>query len=107
MTSQLFSTTIKEVTVDTAVASSEAISYGAYTAGAVYIPAGSSITTLTWHACETIDGTYLAAEDSSSAAVTQTVAASQCHPIPEALLGCRFIKATGNAAGVMGVTLKD
>lgn len=102
-----FSTDIAEVTVSDAVAGSEAIVYGPYASGMVYIPAGSSITTLTWYACATKDGTYLPAEDAASGAVTQTVAASQAHPIPVALLGCRFIKAEGNAAGVMGVTLKD
>ena len=107
MSSNHYSVTMKEVTVGDAVADSEAIDYGSYASGMVFIPAGSSITALTWHACETINGTYLAAEDASSAAVTQTVAASQAHPIPVALLGCRYIKAVGDAAGVMGVTLKD
>lgn len=107
MTNQRYSSTIPSVTVATSVASSEAIKYGPYASGSVYVPAGSSLTTLTWHACETEGGTYLAAEDASSAAVTQTVAASQTHPIPVALAGARFIKITGNAAGVVGVTLKD
>lgn len=108
MSSNHYSATIPSVTVDgSAVADSEAIKYGAYASGSIYVPAGSSMTTLTWFACETVDGTYLAAEDAASAAVTQTVAASQSHPIPVALAGARFIKATANASGVMGVTLKD
>ena len=101
-----YSISISSIAVGTAVASSEPIGYGLYSSGSVYVPAGSSLTTLTWHACETKDGTYLAAEDAASTAVTQTVAASQTHPIPVALLGARFIKATGNAAGTIGVTLK-
>jgi len=107
MTNQRYSQSIPDVTVATAVATSQVIRYGPWAGGMVYIPAGSSMTTLTWHACETEDGTYLAAEDAASSAVTQTVAASQAHPIPVALAGARFIKATANAAGVMGVTLKD
>tara|TARA_Y100000593_G_scaffold80998_1_gene151349 strand:- start:2659 stop:2883 length:225 start_codon:yes stop_codon:yes gene_type:complete len=73
----------------------------------VYVPAGSSITTLTWHAAEKPGGTYLAAEDASSSAVTQTVAASQAHPIPTALQGAQVIKATGNAVGTIDITMKS
>jgi len=102
-----FSSSIAEVSVGAGVADSEAINYGAYASGMIYIPAGSNLTTLTWWACETIDGTYLRARDSAGAAVTQTVAASQAHPIPVALLGARFIKAVGGVTGTMGVTLKD
>lgn len=102
-----YSLTIPEVTIGDAVADSEAIGYGAYASGQVYVPAASSITSLTWWACETEDGTYLPAQDSSGSAVTQTVAASEAHPIPVALLGCRFIKAVGNVTGTIGVTLKD
>ena len=107
MTTARYSVSISSVIVDTNIADSTAINYGDFETGMVYVPAGSSLTTLTWHACATIDGTYLAAEDSASAAVTQTVAVSQAHPIPAALSGCRFLKITGNADGVVGVTLKD
>jgi|LakMenE01Jun11ns_1017448.scaffolds.fasta_scaffold9957538_6 hypothetical protein len=107
MTSAKYSVSIPSIAVGTTVAASDAIAFGDFETGMVYIPAGSSITTLTWHASVAQDGTYLAAEDASSAAVTQTVAASQAHPIPAALMGARFLKITGNAAGVVGVTLKD
>ena len=107
MTSQRYSISIPSVAIGTDVANSDAIDFSSFTDGMVYVPAGSSLTTLTWHTCATIDGTYLAAEDASSAAVTQTVAASQAHPIPAALAGARFLKITGNAAGTVGVTLKD
>ena len=107
MPNQRKSSHIDSVAVGTAVSGSDAIGYGPYASGMVFVPSGSTITTLTWHACGTEDGTYVAAEDASSNAVTQTVAASQAHPIPAALQGCRFIKATGNAAGTVGVSLKD
>jgi hypothetical protein len=107
MTNQRYSATIPDVTVATAVANSQPINYGGFASGMVHVPAGSSLTTLTWHACLTEDGTYIAAEDAASAAVTQTVAASQAHPIPAALAGARFLKVTGNAAGTIGITLKD
>lgn len=107
MTNQRYSDSIPSVDVGTTVDSSDLIEFGSFATGMVYVPAGSSLTTLTWHTCESKAGTYLAAEDASSAAVTQTVAASQAHPIPAALAGARFLKITGNAAGIVGVTLKD
>lgn len=107
MTTTRYSVSANSVAVGTTVAASDAIVFGDFANGMVYIPAGSSLTTLTWHASTELSGTYLAAEDAASAAVTQTVAASQSHPIPVALSGARFLKITGNAAGVVGVTLKD
>lgn len=107
MTTARYSTTIPAVVIGTTVDASDAIAFGDSETGMVYVPAGSSLTTLTWHASTEPNGTYLAAEDAVSAAVTQTVAASQAHPIPAALSGARFLKITGNAAGVVGVTLKD
>ena len=93
--------------VDTNIADSAAINYGDFETGMVLVPSGASYVTLTWHTCGTEDGTYLPASDSAGVAVTQTVAASKAYPIPVALKGARFLKITGNAAGVVGVTLKD
>lgn len=107
MSNTRYSLTNDSVAVGTTVGASAAIDYGDFNDGMVYIPNGSSITTLTWHTALSRDGTYLAAEDAASAAVTQTVAADQAHPIPAALRGARFIKMTANAAGTVGVTLKD
>jgi hypothetical protein len=107
MTNARYSVSAGSVSVGTTVSASDAIAFGDFANGMVYIPAGSSLTTLTWHASVDVDGAYLAAEDAASTAVTQTVAAGQAHPIPAALSGARFLKVTGNAAGVVGVTLKD
>jgi hypothetical protein len=107
MTTAKYSVSIDSITVATAVANSSAIGYGDFEKGMVSIPGGSSLTTLTWHASGSEDGTYLPAQNSSGAAITQTVAASKVYPIPSDLNGARFLKITGNAAGVVGVTLKD
>lgn len=107
MTNARYSVANDSVAVGTSVATSDPIAFGDFVDGMVHIPAGSSITTLTWHASTERAGTYLAAEDASSTAITQTVAASQAHPIPTALRGARFLKITGNAAGTVGVSLKD
>lgn len=105
-TTARYSQSIDSVTVGTAVANSVAISYGDFEKGMVSVPAGSSLTTLTWHASGVEDGTYLPANNASGA-ITQTVSASKVYPIPSDLAGARFLKITGNAAGVVGVTLKD
>lgn len=106
MTNQRYAATMPDITVATAVANSQTIGYGPFASGMVHVPTGSSITTLTWHA-SVDDSTYEAAEDSASAAVTQAVAGGQAHPIPAALAGAKYIRATANAAGTIGVTLKD
>ena len=98
--------TINEVAVGTAVDSSDEIGYESFASGMVFIKT-AGMTTLTWHASATRGGTYMAAEDASSAAVSQTVANNQAHPIPVALLGARFLKITGNVAGTVAISLKD
>lgn len=109
MISAKYSQSIESVTVATAVADSVAINYGDFEKGMVSVPTGSSLTTLTWHASGSEAGTYLPAFSSEAVpvAVTQTVSGGKVYPIPIDLLGARFLKITGNAAGVVGVTLKD
>lgn len=107
MTNARYSNSAGSVAVGTSVAASDVIVFGDFASGMIHVPAGSALTTLTWHSSVEADGAYLAAEDAASAAVTQTVAAGQAHPIPSSLSGARFLKITGNAAGVVGVTLKD
>lgn len=103
-----FSTNILTVTVDTTAAASEEILYSEYTSGTVHIPtvAGASITTLTWHVAPVAGGTYLPAQDYDGAAVTQTVAKTKAYPIPLALIGSVALKAVGNAAGTVDISLK-
>jgi hypothetical protein len=107
MTNARYSASIESVSVGTVAASSTAINYEDSNSGMVYVPVGSTITTLTWHASTSINGAYLAADDAAGAALVQTVAAGQAHPIPAALSGARFIKITGDVAGVVGITMKD
>lgn len=109
MTTAKYSTSIPSVIVDTAVGNSSVINYGDFEKGMVSVPSGSGLTTLTWHASDVEGGTYLPAFSSAAvpAAVTQTVSASKVYPIPSDLNGARFLKITGNTAGVVGVTLKD
>jgi hypothetical protein len=87
---------------------SDEILYGEYTSGEIHLASGNTITQLTWYSAPTSGGTYEPAYDYDGAAITQTVAADQSHPIPLALIGCRFIKAvtTGGTGDDVEITLK-
>jgi hypothetical protein len=102
------SNTILEVTVDTTAAASEEINFSGYAGGVVFIPttAGASITTLTWYAAEKSGGTYLPLSDEDGVAVAQTVSHTKVYALPSALYGCRFLKAVGNAAGTIIISVK-
>jgi hypothetical protein len=107
VTTQRYSDSINSVAVATSVASSEAINFSDFETGRVHVPSGSSLTTLTWHASLEENGDYTQVRDSLNANVTSTVAAGYNYQFPVSLTGARFVKITGNAAGVVGVTLKD
>jgi len=112
MISAKYSQSIESLAVGTAVGDSGEIGYGDFEKGMVFVPAGSSLTTLTWNSSlKSVNdgGTYLPAFSSAAVpvAITQTVSASKVYPIPSDLWGARFLKITGNVAGVVGVTLKD
>ncbi len=94
------------VSLNTAEGTTEEIPYEAYAGGMVFIPSGSSITTLTWWAAPKRGGTFLAAKDEDAAAVTQTVAASDAIEIPKALYGAGAIKAVTNASGNVEISFK-
>jgi hypothetical protein len=93
------------VAIGAAIADSDAIGFGAFIAGHFDVPSGSSITSLTWYTCHEVDGTYIAAQDSLGALV-QTVAASKSYRLPTDLIGARFLKAVGDAAGTIYVHKK-
>ena len=106
-----FSTTHLSVVAAAAVADSTEILYGEYTSGMVHLANGNAITEITWYAAPEAGGTYEPAYDYDAAAITQTVAADQSHPIPLALIGNIAIKAvttagTGGAANAFSVSLK-
>lgn len=107
MTTQRYSVSILSVAVGTSAANSAVIDFEAFETGRVHIPTGSALTTLTWYASLTEDGAYTIVRDGSNNNVTSTVAADYNYQFPAALTGARFVKIVGNAAGVVGVTLKD
>lgn len=100
------SNTVISVTVDTTAAACEEIIFGSYAGAILFIPTGSSVTSLTWYVAEKPGGTYLAANDEDGVAVTQTVAAAKAYALPSALYGARALKAVSDAAGSFAISMK-
>lgn len=77
-----------------------------FASGEIFVPTGSTITTLTYHVAPAAGGTYIPAQDAAGAAVTQTVAAAKAYPIPAVIFGARSAKIVTNASGTVDVNLK-
>jgi hypothetical protein len=107
VTNQRYTAAIGSVTVGTTVAASAAIDFSNSDRGMIFVPAGATFVTLTWHASTSMNGTYLPARSESNVAVTTTVVAGQAYPIPDVLRNSSFLKITGDVAGVVGITMKD
>lgn len=70
----------------------------------VYVPAGSTITSLTFYAAPARAGTHLALYDTDGNAVIVTVAAGRVYPVPSACQGAGAIKMVGDADGSVQVS---
>lgn len=96
------------MTVDASAASSStAVPYGLSAGGTIFVPTGSSITTLTFHVADSASGTMVALYDTDNAAVTLTVAADRAYPVPDQCFGAPYWTVTGNAAGTVTVVTKS
>ena len=98
------------VAVTASAATTGTIDFSEYAGGCIYVPTGSSLTSLTFHIAPKYDGTYLAAYDDSSlsapAAVVLTVSAAKAYPLPACLYGAGAFKMVGDTTGTVYVTLK-
>lgn len=74
--------------------------------GMIFVPTGSALTSLTFHAGEKSGGTFLPAYDADGNALVRTVAAGMAYPIPSALYGAGAIKIVGNDVGTVIVVKK-
>ncbi len=104
----------------TALATTPEISIEEFVAGNIFIPAASSITTLTFYCApwaassQSISGTvqdtpaavFQQLYDSANVAITRTVAAGRCYALPAELAGVGAIKIVANAAGAVDISLK-
>lgn len=98
-------TTKHTLSLTTSLGTTEACPMTSLASGMVFIPTGSSITSLTFHAAHTAGGTYHAVYDSAGTAVTKTVAATRCYPLPVSIYGCHSFKIVSDAAGDVTVML--
>lgn len=101
-----FSNSVSIVTITNSAATTGEITLSAYAGGMIFIPAGSPLTTLTWWASNKSGGTFLPANDMDGVSIVQTVAHTNCYPLPYDLFGARAIKAVGNDSGDVAVSLK-
>jgi hypothetical protein len=99
-------TTFPGIHADTVLADAQEIIVADRIAGMVFVPTGSTITSITWYATYTEGGTFLAAYDQDGAAVVQTVAAAKAYQLPTALAGAYSLKAVTDADGTIYVSLK-
>jgi hypothetical protein len=99
-------TLITKVAVGTVVADSAKIPFGNHSGGQVYVPSGSTITTITWYGSH--DGvTFTEIQDGSNNAIVSLISASLNCAIPAACFACAFLKAVGDAAGTIDISLKS
>jgi hypothetical protein len=101
-----FNVTLSGVTIAAAVANSTEILFGPYAGATFFVPAGSSLTSITWYAADVPGGTYLPVYDENSVLCRQTVAAGQAYQLPTALFGCRAIKGVDAGGGTISITPK-
>jgi hypothetical protein len=102
MTTAKYSLSIEVVDVGELPDDSTVIDYSDFEKGMVFVPAGAGFTELAFHASTSADGVYLA-----TLVAIMGVSAGNAYAIPSELTGARFLKITGDATGVVGVTLKD
>lgn len=93
-------------TLDSVVGDTPEIDWQGVKSATIYIPTGSTITTLTYHAAPKKGGTYLPLQTSAGVAVTQTVAADKAYDMPASLAGCGAIKIVSNANGAVSISMK-
>lgn len=94
------------VAVTDALATAQEIIFSDQAGGRVYIPSGSSITSLTWYDAPEPGGTFLASYDEYGTALAQTVAAEKSYEIPVSLAGAGALKVVGDAAGTIYLAIK-
>jgi len=102
--------TVSPVAITGALGTTEAITLVAmnaqtYAGGIIYIPAGSSLTSLTFYAAWADGEDFVAMVDHDGEAVSLTVEAGKCYPLPIATYGAALLKLVGNASGTIHLTL--
>lgn len=95
----------ENVGVNTAVGTSDPISFGDASGGRIIVPTGSSLTSLAVYESHN-DVDYVISNDDTETALVLTVTAGNAYMLPTFLFGAKFIKLVGNVAGTVHVTTK-
>lgn len=96
---------LENVAVDTVLADANEILCESFAGGMIFIPTGSSVTSLTFYAAFEKGGDYHALYDHDGDAVALTVAAGRAYPFPVATYGAFGLKLVSNADGVVNLNL--
>ena len=94
------------VTLATTLGNTPVIGTEGAAGGVIFIPSGSTITTLTYHAAPDSGGTFLPLHDSEGMAITQAVAAGNAYDLPSPCYGAGALKIVSDAAGAVELSLK-
>ena len=94
------------VTLTTSAGTTAAIDVRAAAGGAVVVPAGSSITQLTYYAAAEPGLTPLPLYDAAGAPMVQAVAAGRVYQLPDACFGIGLLAVVADAAGTVALSLK-
>lgn len=94
------------VSITNSASTTGEIDFSGAAGGIVFVPSGSELTSLTYHAAPALGGTYLPLSDAAGEAVTQTVEAGKAYDLPAACYGAAALKIVGNTAGNVDVSLK-
>ena len=95
---------VSSVTISDDKDNSTSIVFKGFTKGVILVPGGSSITSITYWASSTEDGTYTQLYSGGSA-ISTTVAASRVYALDGAIEGVAYLKLQGNAAGTADLHL--
>jgi len=101
-----FSDVLEDVAVDSTIADSDEIDARGYSRGSVEVPTGSTLTLLTFYGAHAEGGTHLPVLDSSHAAVTLVVAATEVCVLPAEIESLSFFSMKGNADGVVDLYMQ-
>jgi hypothetical protein len=96
------------ITIATTVVAGNAIPYGSYAGGMLYVPSGAGYTVITWYV--SADGVnFYPIDYGGGTNTTTTVAASFAYPFPSSAFGAPYILpvATTGSAGTAQFTLKS
>lgn len=73
----------------------------------VFVPAGSSLTSLAVYCSDEPGGTFHPLYTSAGSAVTLTVAHTRCYRLPDDAIGCRALKLVGNASETVRISFRE